>query len=177
MTKLFGMCALSISLVACGGGGAASSSGGADSPAAAKGQLVGSPAPEFELPKVGGGKVKLADLKGKVVIVDFWGTWCEPCKKSFPKYQELYVKYKDKLEIVALAEEDANEGLDAFGKSHGNVAFPLLWDEGKAVAGKYGVKTMPTAYLVDRQGVVRFVHEAFQDGDEAQIERELKELF
>ena len=174
--QLFPLSALSLSIVACGGGGGAPSSG-SNTAQSSKGGLVGSPAPEFELPKVGGGTLKLASLKGKVVLVDFWGTWCEPCKKSFPKYQELYVKYKDKMEILAIAEEDANEGLDAFGKSHGNVQFPLLWDEGKGVAGKYGVNTMPTAYLIDREGVVRFVHEAFNDGDEAQIERELKELF
>ncbi|RYZ58660.1 MAG: TlpA family protein disulfide reductase, partial [Proteobacteria bacterium] len=113
---------------------------------------------------------------GKVVLVDFWATWCKPCAKSFPKYQELYVKYKDKLEIVAVSEDEEKDGIDAFGKTHG-VKFPLAWDEGKSVAGKYDPKAMPTAFLIDKAGVIRFAHFGYEDGDEKQVERELKELF
>ena len=167
-----------LGLTACSSGGAESSGGtptktGADTKSS---PLVGNPAPDFAGTRVNGaGSVKLADLKGKVVLVDFWATWCAPCAKSFPRYQELYVKYKDKLEIVGFSEDEEKDGIDAFAKNHG-VKFPLVWDEGKSMAGKYDPKSMPTAFLIDKQGVVRFVHFGYEDGDEAQIERELKEL-
>ena len=172
------VCAMTLVLAACGSGGA---SGTTTEPAATSGSksspLVGNPAPDFSVSRAdGGGTVKLADLKGKVVLVDFWATWCKPCAKSFPKYQELYVKYKDKLEIVAVSEDEEKDGIDAFGKTHG-VKFPLAWDEGKSVAGKYDPKAMPTAFLIDKEGVIRFAHFGYEDGDEKQVERELKELF
>lgn len=166
-------------LAACGSGGEA---GGAKGPTSTStsskdSPLVGNPAPDFSVSRVNGtGTVKLADLKGKVVLVDFWATWCVPCKKSFPKYQELYVKYKDKIEIVGLSEDDDAQDIDAFSKTHG-VKFPLGWDENKSIAGKYDPKAMPTAFVIDKAGVVRFAHKGYEDGDEAQLERELKELF
>lgn len=171
--------AASLMLTACGPGADAS---GAKRPASAGASskdspLVGNPAPDFSVRRENGsGSVKLAALKGKVVLVDFWATWCVPCAKSFPKYQELYAKYKDKLEIVGLSEDDEPKDIDAFGKTHA-VQFPLGWDEGKSIAGKYDPKAMPTAYLIDKGGVVRFAHKGYEDGDEVQLERELKELF
>ena len=140
-------------------------------------KLVGNPAPDFSVSRVDGqGDIKLSALKGKVVLVDFWATWCKPCIKSFPKYQELYVKYKDKLEIVGFSEDEDKDGIEAFGKTHG-VKFPLAWDEGKSIAGKYDPPSMPTSFLIDKEGVVRFAHFGWENGDEAQVERELKELF
>ncbi len=167
-----------LGLSACGpggeGGAGATPNTGANTKTSA---LVGNPAPDFSVSRIdGSGTIKLSELKGKVVLVDFWATWCKPCVKSFPKYQELYVKYKDKLEIVGISEDEEKDGIDAFGKTH-NVTFPLAWDEGKAIAGKYDPKSMPTAFLIDKDGVVRFAHNGYENGDEAQIERELKELF
>ena len=110
------------------------------------------------------------------VLVDFWATWCEPCKKSFPKLQEINVKYKASgLEIVAISEDDENQGIPEFGTTYG-AKFPLLWDDGKAIAGKWQPKSMPATFIVDRKGVVRFVHLGYHDGEEAEIEKEVKSL-
>jgi cytochrome c biogenesis protein CcmG, thiol:disulfide interchange protein DsbE len=113
---------------------------------------------------------------GKVMIVDFWATWCEPCKKSFPKLQELYSKYKASgLEIAAISEDEDSTGIVEFAKAHG-AKFPVGWDSDKSVATKYSPGSMPTSFLIDRNGVVRFIHTGYREGEEAQIEKELKSL-
>jgi cytochrome c biogenesis protein CcmG, thiol:disulfide interchange protein DsbE len=141
--------------------------------------LIGQPAPDFTLESLNGqGKVSLASLKGKVVIVDFWATWCEPCKKSFPKLQELNVKYKASgMEIVAISTDETTTGVVEFGKSHGAVKFPIVHDpEGKVVATKWKPPTMPSSFVVDKKGIVRFVHVGYHDKDEVKIEQEVKSL-
>ena len=166
---------LILGLSACG----ESSGGGADSASGQNHELIGKPAPSFSLTSANGkGKADLASLKGKVVIVDFWATWCNPCKESFPKLQELYTKYNGNgVEIVGFSEDDDNSPeIGNFGQAHGNVKFPIGWDSGKAVAGQYKPPTMPTSFVVDKNGIVRFVHVGYHDNDEAEIEKELKTL-
>ncbi len=165
-----------LSLVACGD--TAASSGGAESAAGKNHELIGQPAPDFSVDSVNGqGKVSLSALKGKVVIVDFWATWCDPCKKSFPKLQDLYTKYHDSgLEIIGFSEDDDNSpDIAAFGTSHGS-KFPLAWDDGKSIAGQWKPPSMPSSFIVDRNGIVRFAHLGYHDGDEAVVEKELKTL-
>jgi cytochrome c biogenesis protein CcmG, thiol:disulfide interchange protein DsbE len=140
------------------------------------GKLVGSPAPDFSAESVNGmGKFSLTGSKGKVVLVDFWATWCEPCKKSFPKLEELNVKYKGNLMIVGVSEDDEKKDIPDFGKTHG-AKFPLLWDDGKSIAGKWNPENMPTSFILDKNGVVRFMHQGYHDGEELEIEKEIKSL-
>lgn len=169
------ICLAAIALSGCGkmgGGGANSAAGGGgdDHP------LVGSAAPSFELPAAsGGGKVSLSDASGKVVIVDFWATWCEPCKESFPHYQAMSQKYSGELAIIGISEDDDQEKIPAFAKMTG-ATFPLAWDDGKAMSEAYNPPTMPTSYIVDKSGIVRFVHVGFHNGDEADIEGNVQSL-
>ena len=138
---------------------------------------VGKAAPDLSVKTVNGkGEITRDSLAGKVAIVDFWATWCEPCKKSFPKLQELYTKYKGQLEIVAISEDEENQGLKDFADSHGNAKFPIVFDEGKSIAGKWHPDKMPSTFIVDKSGVVKFVHLGYHDGEEADIEREIKGL-
>ncbi len=152
--------------------------GGAESASGSSHELVGKPAPSFSVSTANGkGKVDIASLKGKVVVVDFWATWCGPCKESFPKLQELYTKYQSNgLEIVGLSEDDENQGIAEFGQAHGSVKFPIGWDNGKSIAGQYKPPTMPTSFVVDKNGIVRFAHVGYHDNDQAEIEKELKGL-
>ena len=114
---------------------------------------------------------------GKVLIVDFWATWCEPCKKSFPKLQDLYTRYKTSgMDLIAVSEDDENTGITDFGNNFG-AKFPIVWDGGKAIAGKWQPKSMPSTFIVDKNGIVRFVHLGYHDGEEAEIEKEVKSLF
>jgi cytochrome c biogenesis protein CcmG/thiol:disulfide interchange protein DsbE len=120
------------------------------------------------------GKVTLAP--GKVTIVDFWATWCEPCKKSFPKLQGLYVKYQASgLEIAAISVDDEKGGIAGFAKSYG-AKFPIGWDKGHKVADAWKPENMPSTYVVDKEGVIRHVHKGYHDGEEAELEKEIKEL-
>ena len=113
---------------------------------------------------------------GKVIIVDFWATWCEPCKKSFPKLQELYVKYKASgLEIAEVSVDDEKGGIVGFAKTYG-AKFPIGWDEGHKVADKWKPENMPSTFIVDKKCVVRHVHKGYHDGEIEEIEKEIKEL-
>ncbi len=136
----------------------------------------GDKAPGFSIASLNGqGKMTIAP--GKVTIVDFWATWCEPCKKSFPKYQELYVKYKASgLEIVAVSVDDDKGGIPGFVKSYG-AKFPVGWDDGHKLADRWKPENMPSAYIVDKSGVVKHVHKGYHEGEEAEIEKEIKALF
>jgi cytochrome c biogenesis protein CcmG, thiol:disulfide interchange protein DsbE len=147
-----------------------SGSRGAKSPEGDEHPLVGVAAPDFELPaQHGARRVSLQRGAGKVRIVDFWATWCEPCKESFPAYQKLAEKHAGKLLIIGISEDDAPEGITAFAKDTG-VRFPLAWDEGQTVSKQYQPPTMPTSYVIDASGIVRFVHAGFHTGDEDKIE-------
>jgi peroxiredoxin len=136
---------------------------------------IGKMASSFSMSAVNGGS-KLAVEKGKVVIVDFWATWCEPCKKSFPKYQELYVKYKASgLEILAISVDDEKKEIPDFIRTYG-AKFPVGWDEGHRIADCFKPSNMPSAYVIDKNGVVKYVHTGYRDGEEKELEKEIKEL-
>ncbi|HEX4445891.1 MAG TPA: TlpA disulfide reductase family protein [Polyangiaceae bacterium] len=145
-----------------------------------KGGLIGNPAPEFKLEALNGAKetISLDRLRGQVVLVDFWGTFCDPCKKSFPKLQALGDRYRaDGLKVVGISEDDEDDRgkIRPFAEAYG-AKFALAWDGDKAVARRYGPETMPSSFLIDRRGVVRFVHVGFHDGEEVEIDREIREL-
>jgi peroxiredoxin len=150
--------------------------GGANSASAASHPLVGAPAPGFELRDVtGGGDQSLEAYAGKVLIVDFWATWCEPCKQSFPAYQKLVSQLGGDLVVLGISQDDDAKGIPAF-LSETGAKFPVVWDDGKAVAKSYDPPTMPTAYLIDKSGIVRFVHVGYRAGDEATLEDEVRSL-
>jgi peroxiredoxin len=130
--------------------------------------LSGAPAPEFNLTARGGAPASLSAYTGKVVLVDFWATWCEPCRSSFPQYQALLGRYADRVVVLGISEDDEEQGLERFAEETG-ARFPLLWDADKSVAQSYQISSMPTLFIIDQSGLVRFVHSGFRPGDEAQI--------
>jgi cytochrome c biogenesis protein CcmG, thiol:disulfide interchange protein DsbE len=173
--RLLSIIALGFSSAACGGAGAGSS-GAKDAAQGAEHTLVGAAAPDFDLAAQHGAKrVSLEANAGKVRIVDFWATWCEPCKESFPAYQKLEDKFSEGLVIIGLSVDDEPDGIEAFAKETG-VKFPLAWDEGQAISARYEPPTMPTSYVVDKKGIVRHVHAGFRSGDEEEIEKVVSTL-
>ncbi len=139
--------------------------------------LIGQPAPAFSLARVNGkGTLNNASGKGKVMVVDFWATWCEPCKKSLPKLQELSVKYGSQAVFVGINVDDDKGVIAAFLTAH-KIKFPVAWDgKEKAAADKFAPPTMPGSYVIDKAGVVRFVHIGYKDGEELEVESEIKSL-
>jgi len=163
--------------VACGTAGPGGK--GADSPGDLSG-LLGNLAPDFDLKPVAGwkGDVSLRGLQGNVVLVDFWGTFCEPCRKSFPRLQDLYARYSGQgLRMIGLSEDevDDREKIPTFAGTYG-AKFAVGWDEDKVIARRYKLETMPSTFLIDRRGVVRFAHAGYHDGEEVQIQKEIEEL-
>lgn len=138
------------------------------------------PAPDFTLPSEGGGQsgenIKLSDLKGQVVVMNFWASWCGPCRKEMPLLEELYVKYKD-LGVVLLGINVESEPGKAFKfLEKVPVSFPILLDKENKVTELYSVDAMPTTVIIDRDGQIRTHHRGYKDGYEDLYEADIKKL-
>ncbi len=139
----------------------------------ASAQVEGKPAPAFELPATTSPNLRLADLKGRVVLVDFWASWCAPCKQSFPWMNEMQAKYGPKgLTIIGINVDKKREDADRFLAST-PAQFTVAFDATGKVAQVYQPKGMPTSFLIGADGVVRNVHVGFKDGDREELELEL----
>lgn len=137
--------------------------------------LIGSPAPEFQLPARGGNQqVSPGAYQGKVVIIDFWATWCEPCRQSFPVYQRLMQK-NDEVVVLGVSVDDEPDDIADF-VSETHVKFPIAWDKDHRVSELYKPPAMPTSYIVDTDGIIRYVHAGFHAEDESTLARQVGEL-
>lgn len=116
---------------------------------------VGKPAPDFDTLDLDGKVWSLSKLKGKVVFVNFWATWCSPCREEMPSMQKLYTKLpKDKFEMIALFNNDKKPAVRNFVSQLG-LTFPILSDEHNFAGTKYGLTGLPETFIVDKQGVIR----------------------
>jgi peroxiredoxin len=133
-------------------------------------------APEIGLPDGSGRPVRMASLRGKVVLVDFWASWCAPCRQELPVLERLYKRYRDQgLVIVGVNVDRERSNMDAFVRRF-HLTFPVVHDAAHRVADRYGPRTMPSSYLVDRGGVVRYVHQGFRASDAEVIEAKVRDL-
>ena len=122
---------------------------------AARPPLIGSPAPEIVLKDLQGRDVKLSDLRGKVVLVNFWATWCKPCKEEMPAMQASYDKLRDKgFVVLAVNELEDTARVAEHIRTHGHT-FEVVMDHNNQVANMYGVVGLPASFLIDPQGIVR----------------------
>jgi thiol-disulfide isomerase/thioredoxin len=145
----------------------------------AAGVRVGDPVPPVSLPVLSGADQKtldLATLRGRVVYVDFWASWCGPCRLSFPRLQALREELGPRgFEVVAINvdefEQDARSFLEEI-----PVSYPVVRDGSGETPARFGVLGMPSGYLLDRDGVVRAVHQGFRRGDEERLRAEILPL-
>ncbi|HEX4332505.1 MAG TPA: TlpA disulfide reductase family protein [Usitatibacter sp.] len=139
---------------------------------------AGAAAPALDMPRLDqpAARLPLASLRGKVVYVDFWASWCVPCRLSMPALETLYREHRDQGFIVVGVNKDvsADDAKRFLGKV--GVSFPLVSDLGDAAARGFDVKAMPSGYLVDRKGVVRKVHRGFTGETAAQLRGEIDAL-
>jgi len=139
------------------------------------------PAPGFQLSGRGGKNIDLAQFKGQVVMINFWATWCVPCRQEMPLLEDIYKKYKP-MGFTMLAvnvEPDSKEAEAWLAKLSKPVTFPVAFDVDSKVSKLYKVETMPSTVIVDRKGNVRALHRGYKAGDEnfylTQIRTMLKE--
>lgn len=158
------------------GCGAAGMGGGGSSASGDKHAMVGIHAPSFSRPAVVGSTALSTDgAKGKVLVIDFWATYCKPCEKEFPKLQALADKHGGDVLVYGLSEDESTDGIAAFVKKTG-VRFPIGWDQGNSISQRYKLEKMPTSYVVDKKGIIRFVHGGYTDGEVEEIARQVDEL-
>ncbi|NTV17208.1 MAG: TlpA family protein disulfide reductase [Chlorobiaceae bacterium] len=135
---------------------------------------AGSKAPGFSLPGVQGGMVELSSTAGSVVYVDFWASWCGPCKQSFGWMNAMQDKYKAQgLKIIGVNLDTKTEDAKKF-LSQNPARFTVAFDSKGATPKDYGVKGMPTSFLMDRNGKVIFQHLGFKEADREKLEKEIK---
>ncbi|AIM15044.1 MULTISPECIES: peroxiredoxin [Neobacillus] len=132
--------------------------------AAKEGLSVGAKAPDFELKTLTGDSVKLSDLKGKKVMLNFWATWCPPCKEEMPAMEKLHKEAGEDLLILAV---NIDPHLDVQGFVNENkLTFPILLDTDDTVNEKYQILSIPTTYFIDSKGIIQHVSLGSMEYDE-----------
>jgi peroxiredoxin len=176
MTRRAPLATTSVALLfvaACG----ADPGAGAGAQAPSGGSGAGTQAPDFTARDVDGKTVRLSDHLGKhVVLLDFWATFCEPCKAEFPHLADLYARDKDKGLLVlgvAMDGPESSAEVPAFVKRHG-VTFPVVLDDDSRIASLYDPKkSMPLSVLIGRDGRISVVREGYNPGDEKLVEADV----
>ena len=142
----------------------------------ARGATPGAAAPAFALPTASGEKVSLAPLRGRVVYVDFWASWCAPCRRSFPWMNALQARYgKDGFTIVGINVDKRRDDAERFLRDT-PASFTIAYDANGAIPAAYDVKGMPSSYLIDRKGNVVAVEEGFHDERRDDVEAQIRAL-
>ena len=132
-------------------------------------------APIFKLP--GDNKsINLENLKGKVVYLDFWASWCDPCRKSFPWMNDMHSRYDSEKFIIVAVNLDASKTEATKFLQKVPAKFNVAYDPDGSVAEKYQLKAMPSSYLIDKQGNLVFAHKGYREGDTAEIEEKIRQL-
>lgn len=132
-------------------------------------------APSFKLP-TGNGELSLEEHKGKVIYLDFWASWCSPCRKSFPWMNELQKRYGDQGFTVIAVNLDKKSELAAQFLTEHPAIFPVAYDAKGESAEQYKVQAMPSSYLIDRDLTIHTRHLGFRDQDKAKIESAIEQL-
>ena len=135
-----------------------------------------SPAPNFTLKSLSGKNVKLSELAGNVVMINFWASWCGPCLKEMPLLNNIHNKYEPLGFTVLGVNVEQNSDLARAFLADNGVDFPILLDTQNQVTQQYDVVAMPTTVLVDRDGKIRFLHKGYKPGDEVQYRKMVKKL-
>ena len=137
---------------------------------------VKGPAPNFTLKSLGGKNLKLSEMTGNVVLINFWASWCGPCREEMPLLNALHKKYAPLgFTVLGVNVEEDLDGAMSF-LENVPVDFPILLDNTNKVSKQYKVVAMPTTVVVDRDGNMRYLHEGYKPGDEKKYRQMIKKL-
>ena len=134
------------------------------------------PAPQFRLESMGGKPVALEQLKGQVVMINFWASWCGPCRQEMPLLEKLYAKYKPMGFTMLGINVEPDSTLAAGFLQKTPVTFPILFDTKSEVSKLYEVAGMPSTAIIDRKGNLRWVHRGYKPGDENEYLNQIRAL-
>lgn len=140
--------------------------------------LTGKSAPAFSTQDIDGKEITLSDYRGKVVLLDFWASWCMPCREEFPFLVKFYRKHqKEDFIILAVNIDDKEENMRSFlTKNHATNVFPVIFDREKSIPPMYELESMPTSIFIDKKGIIRFTHTGFNDTRKDEFQEELQTL-
>jgi thiol-disulfide isomerase/thioredoxin len=142
----------------------------------ASAEALKGPAPDFVLKSNGGKNVRLSELRGQVVMINFWASWCGPCRQEMPLLDELHSRYKGLgFTVLGVNVEEDSRKADGLLRQI-PVSFPVLYDTENEVSEMYGVNAMPTTVMVDRNGNMRYLHKGYQPGYEVAYQEQVRTL-
>lgn len=140
--------------------------------------IVNSKATEFTLQDLNGKPVSLSDFRGKVVFIDFWASWCPPCKKEFPELNSFIRDYAPDAVVLAVNVDKKRSHVDDFLSRMPGLSgnFHILLDPESKIIPKYGARAMPTSFILDKEGVIRYAHYGYRDDDAKEWAAEIESL-
>lgn len=142
----------------------------------AKRAAVGRPLPAFEARTLKGESLGIAQLKGRVVLIDIWATWCEPCREELPELNALYQELQARgVEIIGISIDRERENVEEFIEKN-PIHFPVIHDQNKEIADAFKPRAMPTAFILDQEGVVRHVHLGYKKSYLKKYREQMTEL-
>lgn len=134
------------------------------------------PAPDFTLKSRSGENIKLSELRGQVVMINFWASWCGPCRQEMPILDQLYQRYEPMgFTLLGVNVEEDSAAAEKVLREI-PVSFPVLYDSKNQVSENYQVRAMPSTFLIDRDGKVRYLHKGYKPGYEEDYQQQVREL-
>ena len=139
-------------------------------------QVLSGKATDFTLKSRSGKNIKLSELRGQVVMINFWASWCGPCRQEMPLLEDLYKKYNALgFTLLGVNVEQDSSKANAYLRDI-SVSFPILFDTKNAVSKAYNISAMPSTVMVDRDGNLRYLHHGYKPGYEKEYQNQIKAL-
>ena len=136
---------------------------------------IGQPAPSFKLPDLDGREISLEEYKGKIILLDFWATWCSPCRMTMPVIEKLSREYSDDMTVLAVNLRESREVIGKYAFEQAISAQILLDVEGK-VSSTYGANAIPMQFIIDRSGIVRHIQTGYSSNMASRMRAQVESL-